>query len=85
MLSFFYMFSVALKKRTTRQAVEKICQVYSNFTITNGAINYTVFVDFYSGSATDELNYHNSFAFTTKDRDNDKNGGNCAQIKYRGA
>ena len=58
---------------------------YSNFTITNEATNYTLFVDFYSGDAKDRLTTtHNGFAFTTKDRDNDKNSGNCA-ISYRGA
>ena len=58
---------------------------YSNFTITNEATNYTLFVDFYSGSANDRLHYHNGMAFTTKDRDNDKyTSGNCA-VNYRGA
>jgi len=57
---------------------------YSNFTVTNEATNYTLFVDFYSGSATDRLKNHNGMAFTTKDQDNDKNSGNCA-INYRGA
>ena len=58
---------------------------YSNFTITNEATNYTLFVDFYSGSATDQLYNHNGMAFTTKDRDNDKQKSyNCA-VSYRGA
>ncbi|KAL9972066.1 hypothetical protein ACROYT_G018305 [Oculina patagonica] len=58
---------------------------YMNFTITNEASNYTLFVGFYSGSATDQLtNPHNGMAFTTKDRDNDKWSKNCA-INYRGA
>ena len=52
---------------------------YSNFTVTNEATNYTLFVDFYSGSAGDHLKSHNGMAFSTKDRDNDKNSGNCAQ------
>ena len=52
---------------------------YSNFTVTNEASNYTLFIGFYSGTATDELAYHNSMAFTTKDRDNDKaKSSNCA-------
>ena len=50
---------------------------YSNFTVTNEATNYTLFVGFYSGNATDKLSYHNGMAFSTQDRDNDKNGGNC--------
>ena len=58
---------------------------YSNFTITNEATNYTLFVDSYSGSATDQLNYHNGMPFTTKDRDNDKKKSyNCA-VNFRGA
>ena len=58
---------------------------YSNFTITNEATNYTLFVDFYSGSAPDYLAYHNGMAFTTKDRDNDQQKSyNCA-VNYRGA
>ena len=57
---------------------------YSNFTVTNEATNYTLFVGFYSGNATDKLSYHNGMAFSTQDRDNDKSGGNCA-TSYRGA
>ncbi|KAL9972080.1 hypothetical protein ACROYT_G018320 [Oculina patagonica] len=57
---------------------------YSNFTITNEATNYTLFVYFYSGSATDRLYYYNTMPFSTKNRDNDKNGGNCA-VSNRGA
>ena len=57
---------------------------YSNFTITNEATNYTLFVDSYSGSAPDYLDYHNGMSFSTKDRDNDKYGSNCAEIR-RGA
>ena len=57
---------------------------YSNFTVTNEASNYTLFVGFYSGTATDQLAYHNGMAFTTKDRDNDEDGGNCA-VDQKGA
>ena len=58
---------------------------YSNFSITNEATNYTLFVGFYSGSAGDHLTSHNGFAFTTKDRDNDKQKSyNCA-VNYKGA
>ena len=59
---------------------------YNNFTITNEATNYTLFVGFYSGSATDQLtNKHNGMAFTTKDRDNDKQASyNCA-INFKAA
>ena len=57
---------------------------YSNFTVTNEASNYTLFVGFYAGTANDNLAYHNGMAFSTKDRDNDKNGGNCA-VSEKGA
>jgi hypothetical protein len=36
------------------------------------------------GTAGDSLVYHIGAAFTTKDSDNDHNGGNCA-IAYKGA
>ena len=58
---------------------------YSNFTVTNEASNYTLFVGFYSGTATDQLTYYNEMAFTTKDHDNDKaKSSNCA-VSHRAA
>ncbi|XP_068701104.1 microfibril-associated glycoprotein 4-like [Montipora foliosa] len=57
---------------------------YSNFTITNEATNYTLFVSNYSGTAADLLKYHNGMSFSTKDRDNDMDGGHCA-VSYTGA
>jgi hypothetical protein len=41
-------------------------------------------VSSYSGSAGDSLDYLNGMKFTTKDRNNDVYGGNCA-IKWNGA
>ena len=57
---------------------------YSNFSVTNEATNYTLFVNFYSGDAKDRLTAHNGMAFSTKDRNNDKSSGNCA-VNSRGA
>ena len=57
---------------------------YSNFTVTNEATNFTLFVSTYTGNAKDRLTYHNGMSFSTKDRDNDKNSGNCA-VSERGA
>ena len=58
---------------------------YSTFTVTNEASNYTLFVGFYSGTATDRLTYHNDMAFTTKERDNDEDtSANCA-VSFKGA
>ena len=57
---------------------------FRNFTVTNEATNYTLFVGFYSGTASDYLSYHNGMSFSTKDRDNDKTGGSCA-TSYKGA
>ena len=54
---------------------------YSNFTVTNQATNYTLFVGFYSGTAKDRLAYHNGMSFSTTDRDNDKTSSNCAKIR----
>ena len=48
-------------------------------------IPYFFFSDvFFLGTAGDSLSYHHGMAFSTKDRDNDKDGGNCA-TKYKGA
>ena len=58
---------------------------YSNFTVTNEASNYTLFVGFYSGTAKDQLAWHNGMDFSTKDRDNDEGSdSNCAAL-HKGA
>ena len=45
---------------------------------------YRLHISGYSGTAGDSLDYHNGRKFSTRDRDNDKDSGSCAQI-YKGA
>lgn len=54
---------------------------YSSFKIGRESANYKLEVHGYSGDAGDALTKsHNTMAFTTKDRDNDKQyGKNCAE------
>ena len=57
---------------------------YGKFKIGDEQAQYRLEVGSYSGTAADSLTYHNNMAFTTKDRDNDRWGGNCA-VSYSGA
>jgi ficolin len=53
---------------------------YGSFSISGEHDNYRLFISGYHGDAGDALTQHNGMAFTTKDKDNDKNSkGNCAQ------
>ena len=53
---------------------------YTDFGIGDASSNYTLTVAGYSGTAGDSLTFpHNNHPFTTRDRYNDNNGGNCAQ------
>ena len=60
---------------------------YNFFSVNNALTNYTLDIGAYSGNAGDQLHggsdtvhgNHNGMAFTTYDRDNDRNPGNCAQ------
>ena len=54
---------------------------YGKFNISDEQAQYRLEVGSYSGTVRDSLTrYHNNMAFTTKDRDNDRSGGNCALI-----
>ena len=57
---------------------------YGTFNITDEQAQYRLEVGSYSGTAGDSLTYQNNMAFTTKDRDNDRDGGNCA-VQFTGA
>jgi len=62
----------------------KLYAKYGNFSISAESDNYRLSVGSYSGNAGDALTYHNNMAFTTKDRDNDIYGNNCA-VEFTGA
>ena len=57
---------------------------YGSFRVRDEGDKYRLSVGSYSGTAGDSLAYHNGMYFTTKDRDNDQYGDNCAQ-SYAGA
>jgi hypothetical protein len=57
---------------------------YGKFNIGDEQAQYRLEVGSYSGTAGDSLAYHNNKAFTTKDRDNDRSGSNCA-VQWTGA
>jgi len=52
---------------------------YTTFIVTSESNNYTLTVGGFTGNVySDAFGYHNGSQFTTKDRDNDDLGGNCA-------
>eukprot|EP00794_Sanderia_malayensis_P000151 gene153-763_t len=66
-----------------RADANKVYAYYSTFEIGNEADGYRLNVAGYSGNASDSLQASNGMKFTTKDRDNDLKGTNCA-VEYRG-
>ena len=54
---------------------------YTTFTVSTAADSYRLLVSGYSGTAGDAMGYHSGQKFTTKDRDNDLYGGNCATLR----
>jgi ficolin len=57
---------------------------YGSFSVGSESDKYRLKVASYSGTAGDGLAVHNNMAFSTKDRDNDVNGRNCA-VLFTGA
>lgn len=56
---------------------------YSKFAVAGENDKYRLEVGGYSGTAGDQLEYHNNMKFTTYDSDNDIRDGNCA-YKFNG-
>ena len=58
---------------------------YSFFSVGNGGTNYRLNIAGYTGTAGDSMtSEHNGMQFSTKDRDNDRYGVNCA-TQWQGA
>jgi len=53
---------------------------YDMFAVASERNNYKLSLGTYSGTAGDSLGYHRNSPFSTKDRDNDNNKGNCATV-----
>ncbi|KAK3746037.1 hypothetical protein QZH41_012981 [Actinostola sp. cb2023] len=56
---------------------------YNYFAVSSERNKYRLSLGDYSGTAGDSLSYHRNMAFSTRDRDNDKDSGNCA-VSYKG-
>ena len=57
---------------------------YSTFNVDDQEANYQLSVSGYSGDAGDSLSAHSGLPFSTRDRDNDNWGSNCA-VRFIGA
>ncbi|VDI54349.1 Hypothetical predicted protein, partial [Mytilus galloprovincialis] len=56
--------------------------VYRDFSIGDASTKYRLTISNYSGNAGDGMSYFNGMKFTTKDQDNDRVSGNCANSVY---
>ena len=56
---------------------------YKNFSVGSEATAYTLYVSGFTGTGGDRLTYSNLAKFSTYDKDNDSNSGNCA-VTYHG-
>ena len=57
---------------------------YTTFRVLDSSRKYQLNIAGYSGTAGDDLAYHNGMKFSTKDQDNDRYVQNCA-VLYKGA
>ncbi|KAL9985617.1 hypothetical protein ACROYT_G008039 [Oculina patagonica] len=57
---------------------------YNMFAVASEKTKYKLSLGSYSGTAGDSLSSHRGHPFSTKDRDNDRAGSNCA-VQYKGA
>ena len=57
---------------------------YKNFSVGSEATAYTLYISGFTGTGGDYLSYSNLAKFSTYDRDNDSNSGNCASSYYGG-
>ena len=57
---------------------------YNSCEILDSYTKYTLVIGSYTGTAGDSLSFNNMMKFSTKDRDNDVDGGNCAS-RHSGA
>jgi ficolin len=58
--------------------------IYNKFRIDNETLNFRLHIDDFTGDCGDSLSRHNGNMFSTKDRDNDGAGFNCA-YRFNGA
>ena len=58
---------------------------YGKFNIGDEQAQYRLEVGSYSGTARDSLAYHNNMAFSTKDRDNDRQSSTNCAVRSTGA
>jgi len=75
---------ISLRVDMTAVTGTKYYERYLKFNIGSESINYKLYVSGHSGTAGDELGYHNRRPFSTKDRDNDAWSGHCA-VQHKGA